>query len=205
VRDAEATRKRLLEAAKKEFAAHGFGGARLKNIAGAAGVQAALIYHYFASKSELYSSVLDAAFAETSSLSFQILEQEHDLESMIAAFVDMLLRFNARHRYLLAILRHSSEDDSMAENVLEDLMGQRVDPVIRAVGARIQQMKDAGVVRQALDPDDLIIAGLAQCSYPFADTVFLGACLPKGLVKNSTAFESRKHAIVDCLVRYARS
>ena len=58
-RTAEATRRRILDAAEQEFAARGFAGARLREIAGAARVQPALIHHYFADKSGLYEAVLD--------------------------------------------------------------------------------------------------------------------------------------------------
>src|SRR4051794_30056411 len=58
-RNAAATQKRLLDAAESEFAARGFAGARLREIADTAGVQPALIHHYFVDKQGLYRAVLD--------------------------------------------------------------------------------------------------------------------------------------------------
>src|SRR5213596_2971554 len=60
VRDAEATRQRLLDAAAQEFAARGIAGARVDRIAEAARSNKAQIYHYFGSKDELF----DAVFAD---------------------------------------------------------------------------------------------------------------------------------------------
>src|SRR6266446_6338881 len=54
VRDAEATRRRLLDAAAAEFAASGIAGARVDRIAEAARSNKAQIYHYFGSKDGLF-------------------------------------------------------------------------------------------------------------------------------------------------------
>ncbi|MGI5230480.1 TetR family transcriptional regulator [Actinoallomurus sp. CA-142502] len=57
VRDAEATRRRLLDAATADFAAHGIAGARVDRIANAAGVNKAQIYSYFGDKLGLFHAV----------------------------------------------------------------------------------------------------------------------------------------------------
>ncbi|MCW1402528.1 TetR/AcrR family transcriptional regulator [Novosphingobium sp.] len=53
------TLDRILATARDAFAEHGFDGARLDSIAKAAGVTKQLVYHYFKTKEELYSVVLD--------------------------------------------------------------------------------------------------------------------------------------------------
>jgi TetR/AcrR family transcriptional regulator len=57
---ADQTRKNILRAAIREFSAHGLAGARTDTIAEEAGVNKALLYYYFKSKSGLY----EAAFEE---------------------------------------------------------------------------------------------------------------------------------------------
>jgi AcrR family transcriptional regulator len=57
VRDAEATKARLLEAATAEFAAYGIAGARIDRIAAAAAVNKQMIYAYFGSKDALFDVV----------------------------------------------------------------------------------------------------------------------------------------------------
>jgi AcrR family transcriptional regulator len=59
VRDAEATRQRLLDAATEEFAACGIAGARVDRIAETARSNKAQIYHYFDSKDGLFDAVFD--------------------------------------------------------------------------------------------------------------------------------------------------
>ena len=65
VRDAEATRQRLLDAAAEEFAARGIAGARVERIAQVARSNKAQIYHYFGSKDALFEAVFDRIVEET--------------------------------------------------------------------------------------------------------------------------------------------
>ena len=64
-RNAEATRRRLLEAARQEFATYGIAGGRVDRIAAAARSNKAQIYHYFGSKDGLFDAVFDAMCRET--------------------------------------------------------------------------------------------------------------------------------------------
>ncbi|TQS28953.1 TetR family transcriptional regulator [Microbispora sp. KK1-11] len=57
--NAEATKARILEAARDEFAAHGIAGARVDRIAKAAGCNKNLLYIYFQSKETLFATVLE--------------------------------------------------------------------------------------------------------------------------------------------------
>jgi TetR/AcrR family transcriptional regulator len=63
VRDAEATKNSILDAAEEEFARGGLLGARTEAIAAHTGVTKAMIYYYFADKEGLYQAVLERAFA----------------------------------------------------------------------------------------------------------------------------------------------
>jgi AcrR family transcriptional regulator len=58
MRNAEASRERILEAAMAEFSTHGIAGARVDRIAKTAGCNKNLIYIYFESKENLFNTVL---------------------------------------------------------------------------------------------------------------------------------------------------
>ncbi|MFE7673790.1 TetR family transcriptional regulator [Streptomyces albidoflavus] len=58
VRDAEATRRRILQAATTEFAAYGLAGGRVARIAAAARANQRMIYAYYGSKDGLFDAVL---------------------------------------------------------------------------------------------------------------------------------------------------
>jgi len=57
-------RTAILAAARLEFGAHGYAGARIERIAGAAGVNKQLLFHYFDSKDGLYVAAVSALLAD---------------------------------------------------------------------------------------------------------------------------------------------
>jgi len=128
-RNADSTKKALLNAAEVEFAAKGFDGARLQSIARSVGVQQALIHHYFDDKGGLYRAVIERGMAAVTAGSWTILERmaahgaslgrrergargspdSVDVRALVTSFVDLLVDFYAAHTTLLAILRHDAE------------------------------------------------------------------------------------------------
>lgn len=65
MRNADATRARLLSAARREFAAYGIAGARVDRIATESESNKAQIYHYFGSKDGLFDAVFSGIVAES--------------------------------------------------------------------------------------------------------------------------------------------
>ena len=63
-RNPERTRERILYAALREFAAHGFAGARVDAIARRAAINKRMLYHYFGNKEHLFREVLRLKMAE---------------------------------------------------------------------------------------------------------------------------------------------
>jgi AcrR family transcriptional regulator len=63
-RDADRTRAEILEVAHREFARHGYSGARVDEIAALMRTTKRMIYYYFGGKEKLYIAVLEKAYAE---------------------------------------------------------------------------------------------------------------------------------------------
>jgi AcrR family transcriptional regulator len=63
-RDAEQTRRAILDAAVLEFARLGMGGARVDEIGRRAGCNLRMIYYYFGSKEALYVAALEKVYAD---------------------------------------------------------------------------------------------------------------------------------------------
>lgn len=58
----ERTRRQILDAAMKEFAAHGYSGARVDAIVANTSTTKPMIYYYFGSKEKLYAEVMEEAY-----------------------------------------------------------------------------------------------------------------------------------------------
>ncbi|MFO0661972.1 MAG: TetR/AcrR family transcriptional regulator [Polyangiaceae bacterium] len=174
-RNAVETKKRLLDAAEEEFASKGFAGARLREVANAAGVQQALIHHYFADKEGLYQAVLDRAIAETTLGSWNILSRVSGFDSLLDAFVDLLLEFFSSHPHLLSIVRL---DAASGSNTAVALLRDRTKPVFDAVKKIIEQLQRDQKIRADLPPDEIVIATLSMIIFPFQEARMLEALGP---------------------------
>ncbi len=201
-RNAHATQQRLLDAAEREFAARGFAGARLRDIADAAGVQPALIHHYFVDKQGLYREVFDRAMQLTSTASWKVLETRRDLESLVEGFIDVLVDFYAAHQNFLAILRHEAlvgEAASQAgagRSLPVEIIRERTVPVIDAVVALLEERQRAGEVRADVAPREIVLAAMSMAVYPFAEPGLVEALMPDCVPRDDAALALRKQTIV---------
>src|SRR5947199_3445615 len=84
--DAARTRNEILEVGTSEFAAQGFAGARVDEIAARTRTTKRMIYYYFGSKEQLYIAVLERAYGTIRSL-----ESEVDVDHLEPA--DAIRRF----------------------------------------------------------------------------------------------------------------
>lgn len=82
-RDAEATRAAILEAAKKQFALVGYD-CTLRDIAGEAGADVALVKRYFGGKEALFIEALKASFGSDDLREWDRATFAHDVAAMLA-------------------------------------------------------------------------------------------------------------------------
>ena len=115
----ERRRKELIEAARTEFAEHGFGGARVQRIADRTNSNKALLYGYFGSKQGLYLAVLKGC-TKTSADGSEGLNL-HDLEPVAA--LETLVAFTFNY--------YVENPDFVAILSNENLLGARSLPAIR--------------------------------------------------------------------------
>ena len=105
-RDSAATRQAILEAAREEFAASGYDAAGTRAIAARAGVDARLIGRYFGSKEQLFSEVVEHAYAD-----HLMMTPETNAEASRALLTDPT---RAHHDGMLLTLRSASNERAAA-------------------------------------------------------------------------------------------
>jgi TetR/AcrR family transcriptional regulator len=211
-RNAPLTQKRILDAAEAEFAAKGFDGARLGSIAREAGVQQALIHHYFDDKAGLYREVIDRALSTMTTEGWDILARtvrsvsahggtrlrEADIRPLVSAFVELLQRFFTTHAAMLAIVQ--SEARGSDKSVALDLVRVRVKPVADATKAYLEALREAGEIRRDVDPQKLCTAAISMVAFPLLESSFLSAVWPLD-PKSKKYLEGSREDIVETLVR----
>lgn len=196
-RNAVETKRRLLDAAEAEFASKGYAGARLREVAQNAGVQQALIHHYFEDKDGLYRAVLERALEQTTADSWAILGQVADIEDLLTSYVDLLVRFHVAHANLLAMLRMEALSGSQ---VVVEVVQQRTRPLFEAAEKLIERFQKEGKVRGDIPASEMIIAVLALSFYPLQEAALLEALWPSRGASQD-ALKQRKEAIVSLLLK----
>lgn len=156
VRDAERSRSRLLEAALDEFAAEGFAGARVSDIAARAGLNKQLITYYFGGKRGLYRALENQWLANEA----EVGPPDMPLDELIASHLRALLADPRHSRLLLWQGLTGSDDGTADETSPED------DPAVADMGRR----KEVGELADDLDPSMVLVAlmgaALAPVSIP---------------------------------------
>jgi AcrR family transcriptional regulator len=162
VRNAEATRERILEAATAEFSAHGVAGARVDRVAAAAGCNKNLIYVYFGSKETLFNAVLNKHLA-------RVYDENPFTPDDLPGYAVRVFDYASAHPDLFRLVAWST---------LERVGGGSAEKgaAQKAKIASLKQAQQAGQVSAALPPAFLLTAIMSiatawSAANPFGSTI----------------------------------
>jgi AcrR family transcriptional regulator len=149
VRDGEATRSAILATARSQFGDHGFERTTIRSVASAAGVDPALVMHYFGSKAELFAAAsrFDITFPDLS---------EVEPDRIVDVLFPMFVVVWGPQGPFLPLLRAAATNRTAADALLEVFVDQ-VAPALAAVAP------DRAAERAALVGSQLL--GLAVARY----------------------------------------
>ena len=198
-RDADATRARILAAAKAEFAANGLGGARVDEIAARAEANKRMIYHYFGSKEDLFQAVLEEAW-----LGIREAEQALALDHLSPkAALEKLVRFTWGY-YLENpefITLVNSENLHQARHLKKS---ERIRFLSRRFVDMVQKLLDRGVAegvfRPGIDPVQLNIT-IAAIGYYYLTNRFTGSIVFERDLMAPEALDERIAFNVETILR----
>ncbi|MEU9920331.1 TetR family transcriptional regulator [Streptomyces griseoluteus] len=109
------TRDRILDAAREEFSERGYEKTSVRGIAKAAGVDSALVHHYFGTKEQVFEAAVSVAFAPALAAPDAIAEGPLDsVGERLTRFVLGLWENPATRTPLLAIVRSAVNNDTAA-------------------------------------------------------------------------------------------
>lgn len=143
------TRGRILEAARARFAAAGYRGATIRAIAADAGVDPALVHHYFGTKRELFTTVLDFP-VDPSTLVPRVTDGPVGQlpERLLRTFLGVWDEPPARDRAVI-LLRSAVTDPDTARMMREFVLTTLLGPVLAAVETDHADLR-AGLVASQL-------------------------------------------------------
>ncbi|MEU4212059.1 TetR family transcriptional regulator [Streptomyces sp. NPDC026206] len=165
-------RERILTAARAEFAEHGYDKASIRGIAKGAGVDPALVHHYFGPKEQIFATAVEVAFTPALSASEAVTGGSPEgAGERLARFVLGVWEDPVTREPLLAILRSAVANETAAK-VFRDLISTRLmariaarlsgpDPRLRSELAAAQLVGTA-MMRHVIKIEPLASADLEQ-------------------------------------------
>jgi AcrR family transcriptional regulator len=167
-RDADRTRAEILDVATREFADHGYTGARVDEIAAKTSTTKRMLYYYFGSKEGLYLAVLERAYA-----GIRALEQEVDVEHLppeaaLRQLTELTFDHHESHPDFIRLV--SIENIHRAEHLrkspaLDGLAG----PALDVLTSILERGRTAGVFRDDVDALDVHMLISSFCVFRTAN------------------------------------
>ncbi len=197
-RDAEATKARILEAAKAEFARLGLGGARVDEIAEKAKANKRMIYHYFGSKEDLFRTVLEEAYLDIreaeQALNLDALSPREALETLVRFTWDYYLENPEFIRLVNSANLHRGRHLEGSER-LRTASRQYIDLIRTILGRGAAE----GVFRKGVDPVQLNIT-IAAIGYYYLTNRHTGEILFERDYMTPDALEARLDFNIDTVL-----
>lgn len=198
-RDADATKARILEAAKQEFAKLGLGGARVDEIAERAQANKRMIYHYFGSKEDLFKVVLEEAY-----LDIRNAEQELELEHLPARealkkLVAFTWNYYLENPEFIRLV--NSENLHQARHIKEsERLEEASQRLVDMVADILERGEAEGVFRPGIDPVNLNVT-IAAIGYYYLTNRFTGSILFRRDFMAPEALEARLEFNIETIMR----
>ena len=175
IRDAEATKKRILKAAKAEFAKSGLGGARVDTIAQRAKANKRMIYHYFTSKEDLFRAVLEEAYADIRHAERQLELDALEPEAAIRRLVEFTWEYYLANPEFLRLV--NSENLHKGRHLKKSEFIREIhEPFVGLVQSILDRGVTKGVFRKGVDPVQLNIT-IAAIGYYYLTNRFTGSII----------------------------
>jgi TetR/AcrR family transcriptional regulator len=201
-RNPEATRQKLLTAARREFADSGLAGARVDEIAARAGVNKQLVYHYFGDKDALYLAVLEWVYeeirAQERKLNLEGLPPKMAIQKLIESSFDHL----AAHPDFIVLLNDENLGGARHVRGSRKLKAMH-SPLVSMLDKILKQGVREGTFRRGINPVHLYISIAGLSYFFFSNTATLSAIFGTDLSRPAMKRARRRH-VVDLVLQALR-
>lgn len=187
-RDAERTKRELLEIATEEFADRGYAGARVDEIAARTRTTKRMIYYYFGGKEQLYRAVLEAAYARIRAAEQRIDVEDLEPVAAIRRLAELTFDHHEAHPDFIRLV--SIENIHRAEHLDDpETLASVNSPAIELIARILARGREDGVFRREVDAVDLHMMISSFCFFRVANRHTFGAIFGRDL----TGADRREH------------
>jgi AcrR family transcriptional regulator len=196
-RDADRTRKDILDVARREFADRGLSGARVDEIAARTQTTKRMIYYYYGSKKQLFEAVLEQAYSEIRTAEQDVRLDHLDPVAAIRRLAGITFDHHDAHPDFVKLVR--IENIHQAEHIKRSAAIVSVNsPVIELITKILVQGHADGVFRRHPDAIDVHMMISSFCVFRLAHRDTFGALFGRDLA--DSALRDRYRTMVGDLV-----
>ena len=202
INDPEGNRRNIIEVATAEFAARGFSGARVDDIAARTRASKHMLYYYFGGKEGLYIAVLETAYQSIRSVEAGLDLGHQDPSQALRTLISFTFDYQNTHPEFVRLV--------MNENILNGVYVARSRTIHRLNMTAIETLRDllargqrAGMFRRDVDPVDLHMSISALCIFNVANRATFSTIFKRDMA-SPKALAARRTQVVDTILRYVR-
>jgi TetR/AcrR family transcriptional regulator len=194
-------KERILEAARREFATSGYGGARVDRIAKKAEINKAMIFYYFQSKEKLYREIIGRALWGLMPRVQSVLLRSPGPEYFFEEIPRVYIEFFKDNPALLKIIGHGLlQNPDGISGLIHDLMNSAPVSPQKMILKTIHDWYSQGKISES-DPVHFVLNVIPLCLFSILGTPMVEAILDKKISDNDEFLEARIHSITNLLKR----
>jgi AcrR family transcriptional regulator len=199
-RDPERTRNEILEIATREFAAHGYSGARVDDMAERMRTTKRMIYYYFGSKEQLFIAVLERAYTAIRSAEQAVDVGGLDPVSAIRRVAELTFDHHESHPEFIRLV--SIENIHRAEHMAKSpAIAELGSPAIDLLTDILERGRGQGVFRRDVDAVDVHMMISAFCVFRIANRHTFGTLFARDLTDPAHR-EHYRRMVGDMIIDY---
>jgi AcrR family transcriptional regulator len=200
-RDAERSKRAILDAALVEFSEQGHAGARIDAIAGRAGVSKPLIYSYFGDKDALYAAALREAYVQIRAGERELDLENKEPEAAIRTLVAFTLHHFVSKPWFISMLNTENLRGGATIRAIEDVT-EIQSPLVQELRHVLERGAAAGDFRSGVDPVELYITIASLCYFPVSNAHTLRAVFRRPV--DATWLDRRRSDAEEMVIRFLR-
>ena len=202
-RNTERTMQIIIAAARSEFAANGYDGARTDRIAAGTGMSKGVLYHYFNSKDDLFVAVLEDIYRELRSQNEALVLNEFEPEVGIRELIAHTYNYFASHPEFIVLVS--------SENLMEAVhlkRSQNIRSMFAPLSIRLEELvtrgQTQGIFRQNVDVVELYVSIVGLGYFFLSNRWTLSVVFNRDLLAQG-AEEKRLDHITEVILGYLRN
>lgn len=192
------TERQIFEAALEVFSRKGKDGARMQEIADAAGINRALLHYYFRTKQHLYETCFGHCFDRFMQTFGQWLSDTDTFADTLRAFIDGYIDFVREHRQVMRLMLNENLSGGT-------LLGEHLEAAFESEGFpqrimedRIREAITRGEIR-TVDPKQTLLTIVSACLFFFVTRPTVTYLNPLAREDFDAFVEERKRHVYDVL------